>query len=238
METRPIPLHIARRLRRFAKYAALPVLLAGTALWLTFQHKPAWYRPVFVKPDVVQRARREAPNLVDRISDHLVRGEPIDIRLQERNANEWLAALAYLWPETAGALPSELSQPAIHFADKDTIGIGCLASWSGWRVILGARLSVELVEDGDRMDVSLRGLSGGTLPLPSLLAKPLLNRLLGENIDGGGAASLLRRPRIPSADDLYHGIRFDNRFEWPNGERMFRIGAIAIRDGQPAQENG
>jgi hypothetical protein len=41
---------------------------------------------------------------------------------------------------------------------------------------------------------------------------------------------LFRTPR--SVDDWFSGVQLRNRFVWPNGRRPFRIGALAVTDGE------
>ncbi len=219
--------------RRYRTYTLLTSLVLSATLWFTFQHKPGWYHPVEVTEEIIQRARRHAPNLMDSISDHLVRHKSIEFTLQEREVNEWLAALPRAWPEARDALPRELSRLAVLFTD-DGIRIGGHMNASGWQVILGISLEVTRDEASREIKVALTGVQGGSLPLPNLLIKPILNRALAKqssaNPAGDGEGDVV--PLFQSADDLFNGIRFENRFEWPNGRRMFSIGRLSFGKGR------
>lgn len=222
-----------RRLRRMRPYLLACSVIFAAALWLTFQHKPGWYRPVEASEEVVRRARRDAPNLADAISDHLVRGEPIEVTLREHVVNEWLAALPEAWPEAHAAMPPELSRPAVRFT-REGIRVGCHVSSAGLEVILGASVHVRLGQDRRTVAISLESVQAGSLPLPRPLIRSFLDRALRErNGNAAGAASEDEgvMPAMKSADDLFEGFEIDNRFEWPNGRRWFRIGRLINGEG-------
>jgi hypothetical protein len=262
---------LRRALRRFRPWLIGLGVCLSVALWLAFQHKPGWYQPVEANEEVLRRVRRDAPNLADRISDHLVRGIPIDIVLDQATVNEWLAALPHVWPDAGRRFPEDISNPAVSF-EPGRVRLGAHLKRSGWRVI-GA-ITVELALDpvGDSVIVRLSGVQGGSLSVPrSLLAGWVTRQLARLNPDivemqktpvaaqrqGEAVAQTVpdvvdrlraaRRSsssgkdsdewndvwrRVKSADELYEGVRFPNRFTWPNGRRAFRVASLTMTRGE------
>lgn len=213
-----------RRLRRWRPYMIAASVVFALGLWLTFQHKPGWYRPVEASEAVVARARREAPNLVDQISGALVRGETIAVTLREDQVNEWLAALPVAWPEFRELIPAGVTQPTVRITEEG-LRVGCHLESSGWKVIVGVVWHVAVVEGGASVEIRLGSVQAGSLPIPAAVLKPMLNRALAQEGGGGNQGSTVR-----SADELFEGVRMENRFEWPNGRRLFRIGRLTTGD--------
>lgn len=193
---------VRRTLRRFRPYLLGMSVLSAVALWLTFQHKPGWYQPVVPTDDVIQRARREGTNLIDTISAHLVRNKRLKVTLREPEVNEWLAALPFAWPDAATAIPPEISQPAVRFTTEG-VRVGGHATSSGWEVILGVTIRLEMIEDGDALLLSVHSIRAGSLPLPLTMIKPILRRATA----GYGTTEAEREDNLassrPSTDDLF-----------------------------------
>lgn len=232
----PIARKSFRRWSRRVGIALLVVVPVGlVTLWLAFQHKPGWYRPVAVTEEVFQRAQADTASLADSISHDVVRGRTTDVALVDAAVNEWLACLPRLLPEEYQALPPEISAPAIHFT-ADGIRVGAYVNRDGWQAILSIGLSVALSEDGRTIRVALSDVRGGSLPVPRAVIDRVMEPVLQEVLAaqrargrGGVADGLLRQ--VQSVDDLYEGITLENRFVWPNGKRPFRIEAITIEEG-------
>jgi len=230
---------IRRVLRRAAVVAAACATIALIALWLAFQHKPAWYRPVALDEAGLQRARRDLTNLTDWIGDQLVRREPFDLILKQPDVNVWLTALPHIWPETATALDPPVTRPAIAFGDTG-LHIGAELASGGWRVIASVEVSLSVTDNGDGIVVLCSPPYGGSLPIPRALIDPTLARLLQRarpraSSNGGsstGLESLLREVR--TVDELFRGIRTGNRFVWPNGRRPFRIAGLTFSTAELA----
>jgi len=216
-------------------------LLLPIALWLTFQHKPGWYRPISADDAITQRARLEVANLADSISDALVHRRPFELVLSDHSLNEWLAALPQVWPDVAEQWPRELTQPAVSF-QRDRIRLGVHGETRGWRVILGFAFLLSADDGDDAMRLTLSGMQGGSLPIPRFLIRRSLQSAAENHADTAALTAqpdptrplelenLLDSPR--SVDEWFAGVRVRNRFIWPNGRRPFRIGALSITDGE------
>lgn len=228
---------VRRWIRRGRRALLLFLPLTLLALWLTLEHRPGWYRPVPLDPAAIQRARGEATNQVDVVGDRLVARKPFELVLTDRQVTEWLTALPDIWPEAGQAIPPEISEPAVRFADGGIL-IGAHVANKGWRVIVSVRLVVDIADDGSTVGLRLAGVYGGSLPFPRPLLERMVDRKLRQESGSQAAAAPEPRAVIQSADDirsakqLFDGIRTPNRFVWPNGRRPFRIEGITIRDGE------
>jgi len=212
-------------------------LIALIALWLAFQYKPGWYRPIVLDDAGIQRAERQAVAVADDVGDQMVEGRPFRVVLQDRSVNEWLAALPHVWPDARDALPPELTEPVVRFEDG-CIKVGAHYAAGGWRTIVNMGLTLGVSADGTTVEIALNGARGGSLPIPRSVLDRVFAQLsrsppVGQDKPRHAAdvlASALRE--IESLDDLFEGVRIDNRFVWPNGDRPFRIESIEIDNGQ------
>ena len=214
--------------------ATAPLVLAG--LWMTFQHKPGWYRPIELDDAGMRRVRAEATGVVDHVSDKIAQALPFDLVLDDRSVSEWLATLAALSPEMADRIPKAMSRPAIRF-DDGQMRMGVLVDADGWQAILGVCVTLRVSQDGRSIHIALTRIQGGSLPVPRAILARLFDRILpyarqrwaGEE-DEGTAARYIRDVR--SVDDLFESVEVRNRFVWPNGDRPFRIDSIEMDDGE------
>jgi hypothetical protein len=194
------------------------VLGALLVLWLTFQHVPAWYQPVQLDAEESRDARADATGMGDWISGKMVDREPFEVVLHDWSITRWLAALPVLWPEFEESVPAGLSEGAVKF-DDGRILAGAHYEHQGWRLIINLAITTEIVDGGDHLMLKLETVRGGSLPVPKAVIRELLVPLVA------------RSRRIQSVDDLFDGVKIDNRFTWPNGDRLFRIDSIHIEDG-------
>ena len=210
--------------------------VALLVVWLTFQHKPGWYRPANLDQAGIQRARSQAVLLADSISDQMVAQEPFDIVLQDRTMTEWLAALPTVWPEVRDAIPTQITDPAVWF-DGGGVRVGAHYTGRAWQAILSVDIVLEVSEDGREVLIALRDVKGGSLSIPRALLTNRLDRLLrearaiGDRSDSGVETLLAAVRKIRSVDALFEGVRIKNRFVWFNGRRPFRIASIQIDAG-------
>ncbi len=223
------------RILRHVCILAISIGLIGlAALWLTFQHKPGWYRPVTLNPAGLHQARRDATNTLDSVGDRIVRGEPFDLVLSKRSVNEWLAALPQLWPDAASRLGSQFTELAVDF-DSDDIRLGALYTRRGWRVIASVDLKIAVTQDGRYLQITLPRLRGGSLPMPRRLLESLLEPFIRQSRHnpsaGAGAFDPIIR-EIGSASEQVAEVRLRNRFIWPNGRRAFRFASIEVKSGE------
>ncbi|MCH7631898.1 MAG: hypothetical protein IIB59_01690 [Planctomycetes bacterium] len=223
-------------MRRSAWVCLFTVPLVVVCLWLVFQHKPQWYKPVRLDEPGLQRVRRDVASLVDDVGDNMVHGQSFEVTITDRELTEWLTALPDNWPQVRQAWPAELTEPVIAFRNG-SIWAGVHFESHGWRVILNVEVTLAVQEDSRYVVVRLRGMSGGSLPLP----RWQLERALAPYLEGSGsprARSLSEGTHtvssfrdLRSVHQLFEGVRVRNRFVWPNGERPFRLEAIDVADG-------
>ena len=223
------------RILRRACILATSIGLVGLAVfWLTFQHKPGWYRPVTLDPAGLHQARRDATNTLDSVGDRIVRGEPFDLVLSKRSVNEWLAALPQLWPDAASRLGSQFTELAVDF-DSDDIRLGALYTRRGWRVIASVDLKIAVTQDGRFLQITLPRLRGGSLPLPRRLLESLLDPFLRQGRASPSAGAGAFDPivgEIGLGDEPVVGMHLRNRFIWPNGRRALRFASIEVKSGE------
>ncbi len=131
-------------------------LVALIALWLTFQHKPGWYRPATLDVAGIQQARSQAIATADFVGDQMVRGEPFDVVLLDRSVNEWLAALPHVWPDALDSLPPELSDLAVRF-DEGEVRIGAHYAARKWQAIVSVDMLLRRSDDGRAVEIVLGG---------------------------------------------------------------------------------
>jgi len=226
----------ARR-RRWIRFlcgcVALSVIGLG-AVWLTFQHKPAWYRPARVSQGQLQDIRDSLTDANLEFSGALVGGQPFDFVLDDARVNRWLAAREHIYPDAKPWVPVWIRDPAVAFEGGRVI-LGGVIEFDGWNVVASVHVAVELVDDGVRL--RLAGVRGGSLPIPLSSGDRALGDLVRRSDRSGDSLpeALSRliaemRTRAPS-DVLREGTRVANRFEYPDGHRLFRILNCELNDG-------
>jgi len=241
----------------------IALALAGSALvvlWMMFQHKPAWYRPVIADAVTVQRAQSSSASVVDSISDRLAGAEPFELRLESGMVNEWIASLPQLWPQIGSTMSERgISDVAISF-DAECIRVGALLDISrpadafaesarensrsvenghgGLQAIVSVGLEFNISGDGSAVVVRLKDVRGGSLPMPRSSLAGVVEQLTTRNRPNlrreddivGSFTAALEE--IRSLDELYQGISVRNRFVWPNGDRPFRMSHIRSGKGR------
>jgi len=221
-----------RRNRRWLKWLGISVLtslLAVGVIWLTFQHRPGWYRPAAADEPTIERAQTESAALADETSRQIVERNGFEIRLTDRMINEWLAAMPVLWPEAREWMPPGVRDPAVGF-DNGEMRVGVFVEREGWRVIANASVAANVAPDLSTINLTLRGVRGGSLPLPQGVVESVWQRMVASVRDGRieGLDSALTPE---SGETTAHELAIRNRFVWPNGERPFRITHFAAEDG-------
>ena len=229
-------------------------LVALIALWLTFQHKPGWYRPATLDEAGIQQARSQAVATADFVGDQMVRGEPFDVVLLDRSVGEWLAALPHVWPDARDSLPPEFSDLAVRF-DEGKVQIGAHYAARQWQAIVSVDVLLRPSDDGSAIEIALSSAHSGSLPVPRAILKGLLDHLLQSpwatrRVARSSASLAVAYPRtkarhstagprhpaalqeVQSVDELFEGVRIRNRFVWFNGDRPFRIDSIRIDGGE------
>ena len=235
------PVRRFRKLRRVIAWV-LSVLLgtmpiALVAFWLTFQHKPGWYKPAGLGESEMQQARGDAVQVADYVSDQMVLGKAFETVLHDAAVNKWLAALPYSWPEAGRLLPPEITDLAVRF-ESGKVRAGAHYERNGWQAILSVGLTVSVSADGNDISIALDGVYGGSLPVPRVVLRRMVDQLLESFSTDRDLASDPLQPlasairNVHSAEDLFRGLRIRNRFVWFNGDRPFRIKTVDIGEGE------
>jgi hypothetical protein len=199
-----------------------PIVLIG--LWMMFEHKPGWYRPVTADDATVKRAQSSTAELVDSISDRLAVARPLEVTLSDDAVNEWLASLPRLWPEAGRAIPREITDLAVRF-DAGVMRIGGHFRSGELQSILNLSLAVEVSDDRSAFSIRLINVRGGSLPVPRVVLAKLFEQLQD-------AAPPDEYSEIRSVDELFEGVTIRNRFVWPNGDRPCRVSSITTGPGE------
>lgn len=225
-----------RRLKIALPIGAGVATLTLVALWLSFQHIPAWYRPARLDEEGVRRAQRTAAAAIDSTSAQLVKRQPFEVVLEDATVNEWIAALPESVPELTESVPPEWDGFAVSF-DHQRIQIAAHYHKDGWEAIVSLALSVRVEEDGSTIQVGLDAIQGGSLPVPRLvlnrLLSPMWEAARSRRSDDPASSALLSAIRSAgSIDALFDGVELKNRFVWPNGDRPLRIDSVRIDGGK------
>jgi len=229
---------LSRKRSKAAFAGGVAALLGGAlGLWFIVHYKPAWYRPPVADAATVERAKASLAACADRISDRLVLGRRFEVVVRADEVNDWLASWPSLDPRASIQLPDGCQQPAVGFAGG-AVWLGAHVAQKHWQSIVSLAMVPALSADGATLHVRLDAVRGGSLPIPRAavreLVDPLLNRARRSRWDTeSGEEAWFRQVgrEMASVEDLFTGVEFDNRFVWPNGERAFRIDALAIEPG-------
>lgn len=220
-----------RMLEQVATVLLVIFLLTLIATWLTFQHKPNWYRPAQLDEIGIERAKKQSVALIDLLSDKIVEGKPFEVILKEDQINEWLAALPHAWPGFQEQIPQGVLESAVRF-EPDSIRIGVRWEDRGWQAIVGVKLAVSMTNDQRGISVKLLGVSGGSIPAPRSLLERLLDPVLEKRAGYKPASRRLARfDQLQSTSQLFDGVEITNRGVWFNGERPFQITSLTVREG-------
>lgn len=219
------PSKAKRRRRRRAILAAVIgcQCLALVALWLAFQRRPGWYRPIIPADTVVRQARSETTAAIEETGQLMVRGTTFRISLDEGKLNEWVAALPYLWPDEASRVFDTLHGLAVQVEDG-RVRIGGLLERGGWRTVVHLAVRVELVHSASKVRIVLEDVRAGALPVPLMALEAAAAR--------ADRSISLGHGRKVKLEQLFTGAEIENRFVWPNGERPFRIQSISIEHNE------
>lgn len=218
-----------KRWLRWMVISALSVVLTVGVIALAFLHRPGWYQPVMADETTIQQAQIQSARMADTTSKQMVEKRDFAIQLTDGMVNEWLAAMPMLWPEARRWLPPEVRDPAVAF-DAGEMRIGVHVERAGWRVIASAALAAEVSEDRSTIRVALRGVRGGSLPMPEGVVESLWQRLLSA-VRRGRVEGLQIAAPAESANESIHEMTIRNHFIWPNGERPFRITQLGAEKG-------
>lgn len=231
MEKSPKP---RRRWIRIPGVCCAALIVSLVAVWLTFQHKPSWYQPARVTESELQSVRDSLTDANLEFNTGLASGQPFDFSLDAKRVNQWIAAREHIYPEAKPWVPSWVRDPVVAFEDGELILAG-MVEFEGWKAVASAHMAVELAEESVR--VRLAGVRGGSLPIPLSSGDRALGDLARRStMSDDPLPEALRhltdemRARAPS-DVLREGTSVANRFEYPDGKRLFRILKCQFNDG-------
>lgn len=200
---------------------------------LLIEHKPSWYQPATLDAFQLERARLDATTTWNDISGRMVRGRSFEVTLSEQAVNEWLAVLAHDRPELFASWPADVQSPAIGFV-AGQIRISAFYESGGWRVIVTVGMRPRISAGGRYCALELDGAYLGSLPVNRSLVARFVQPILRDSPESNGErhrATPWVGADVRTADWLCRGLRIENRFVWPNGDRPFRIESIAVADG-------
>ena len=203
------------RLRRIGFWILVTVPIAAVAGWLALRYIPSWYRPVVLSSEELVRVKGDIAGRADWISHRMVAERSFELILHDYTVNEWLAALPRAWPDAWRIVPPELTDPVIRF-EPEVIILAAHGAKDGWEAILSVRVEVAVSDDGESIDVGVTSLRGGVVPVPRSVIDSLLESLSDSD---------------SWSDPDGHRLRVPNNFDWPNGDRRFRIESIRIEEG-------
>ena len=212
--------------------ALIALVLTG---WLALTRIPSWYKPAIVLQSDLDRVRNSLPNAYQELADRVVEGKEFELTFEDRTVNEWIAARAEMYPESAEWLPDFVRQPAVSF-DDDRCIIAARIDYDGWKFILGVQFSA--TADRNRITIHIDGLTVGAMPVPLAIVRGPLERLLASaQIDtqdmAEPAASILQDLQGKKAADIVEdGIGFRNSIKPPNTNRYVRITGLSAEDGK------
>ena len=218
---------LIRLVRLAAVGSAAIFCLCIVVVCALLQRKPAWYRPVDLDEQLLQRVRRETAAAADDFGDRLVAGRRFEIQLRDSDINAWLSAAPLLWPEVQGHWPAYLTGPAIQFG-ADRVLLGAHLEVSGWRIIATAEVQAHPSGDLQHWQLRLHKCYGGELPLPRFLIDQIATRNSPQDRKPDGDEFTAK---LSDVDQLFSGVPLRNRFVWPNGKRPFRIAQLHSADG-------
>lgn len=223
-----------RRWFRILGACCAGLIMLLVAVWLTFQHKPGWYQPARVAESELQSVRDSLTEANLEFSSGLAGGKPFDFSLDAQRVNQWIAAREHIYPEAKPWVPAWIRDPVVAFEDGRLILAG-LVELEGWKAVASAHVAVELAEESVR--VRLAGVHGGSLPIPLSSGDRALGELARRSaVSDDAVPQALRdlademRGRAPS-EVLREGTSVKNRFEYPDGRRLFRILKCEFNDG-------
>ena len=220
--------------RRVVLGVVAPALIVAGCGWLALRHVPAWYQPVRVPQDHLQRVRDSLTDKFSEISDHMVGRAAFEVSVTDHQVTEWIVARGEIWPDSEAWLPSWLKDPVAAFVPGRVI-LAAHLDRDGWESILGAHFSICV--EGDELVLRLESVTAGALPVPlSTLAEPLdrlihTDRLDVEAMPDELARAVSKLRQGAALHFLTHGQRARGPFVWKNGDRPYRVRNLQINDG-------
>lgn len=222
------------RKRLLLAVATALLALVVVPLWLAVHFVPSWYQPPTMTTDDLRRARASLPNTLQQFTDLLVAGEPFTFELSDAMVNQWLAARASIWPDSAKRWPEQLFDPVICFNQDHVIVAGRLVSAVAETIV---SLHWTVAAQADDLTIRCVDAKLGALSAPNLLLNRLLDanaeRLRGASADWSLSVRDWLEPLFARDAGALFGrpLQRPNRFVWPNGKRPFTINGLEAENG-------
>lgn len=179
--------------------------------------RPAWYEPQAIDYGRMDADKAALVNLMDRIGASLNAGQPIEVELDEAQVNRWLVGRHEFESVLGFAFELQnMEDPQVLFLPSGAIRLAGTARRAGWGTVVSLDVQPEVVR-GDEVALHVVALHGGRMPLPR---GPVFGRLREQLVADGATAP----------PDEPHTVTWPNAFEWPNGDRPFRIGSIQVTE--------
>ncbi len=223
-----------RRARRWIRRVVIggaAFCLAGVVIgWFLFQRIPSWYRPIELHPEDEQTVRNDLAGTQDVLGEQMVHADGrFQYRFTQDQINCWLAAREAIWPLSREWLPPELSDPFV-VLDEEGVRIAATYTRGSVRSVVSARLGI--AAGRDRIRIVLRGVSGGSLPVP---VSWIADRLAAMDVElmperSEGAAGPVEG-HVPRLSDLPGGIEIPNEWEWHLPKIPFRVTGVDFEAG-------
>ena len=222
----------AELLRRIATPLLVLILIVCAASWLSFQHIPRWYQPLWLTRAQAEAVRGEAERAFEFTTEKMLAGQPFSVTFTARQINEMLAAQQLLWPAATAWLDARLSAPCVEIGSHH-LNIGMRCAWGQIQSVLSARLAARPASGG--VALHLASTRAGSLPMPGSL---FTTCYLRPRLEAPAAASL---PAPETRDTLASILRklltegqtiaFDQVMWWHNGDIPFSITDMTLREG-------
>ena len=209
--------------------------LAAVGLWLGLRHVPAWYTPVHVPEEQLQRVRDDLADKFREVSDQIVAGEPFEVSMTDRMVSEWIAARGEIWPDSQEWIPTWLRDPVVAFQPGEII-LAAHLDRDGWESIVGLHFRAEL--DGQVVVLRLAGVTSGAVSIPlRLLTEPAERLIHAERLDPDAMpdelARLVRKlRRVEVVGFVEQGLHLDEPLVWKNGDRPYRVLDVHLDQGR------
>lgn len=226
-----------KRLKRLKWWLATfgVVTVAGLAgLWLSFQHVPAWYRPVEIAPDRMQSVRNDLLRVRSDFSERLLLAQlPFEYKLLQDQINDWFTAREEMWPLSREWLPPWMSDPLV-IIDKDGIRLAATLNHGLLRTVGSAKL--EIRADEGQIRVRLIEVNSGSLPIPH---KYVLQELQNLDRQGWSLEMFGKADRTGARlSGLLEGVSLPNVGTWvelgvsgKSIRRRFRVVGLRLEPG-------
>ena len=199
--------------------AGVAAVLIAAASWLAIAQVPSWYQPPHVGATQYQDVRDDLEAAFNRLNLAMQGDQPFDYVVNEDRLNRWIAAREQIWPGLRQYVPRELQWPVVAFREEGIVVAG-IVEIGAVRSVLSVLLSVQA--EPDRMVVKFVGCRLGAVPVPHWMVRRFL-----EAMSHSAPSGSIGPPR-----DLLKGLVLENRFDWPNGARRFRIRAVDVQSGR------